>query len=52
MREYKSMEEFKKAFLPKSYREELMKSMSSEELAIFMADESLEKIKKKLKEGK
>ena len=52
MREYKSMEEFKKKFLPKSYRKELIKSMNPEELGKFLADESLREIKKELKKKK
>lgn len=49
MEEYRTIEEFKKRFLPKSYREELMKSMSPEELGRFLADESLEKVKSSIK---
>jgi len=45
---YRSNEEFERKFYPKFYKEKLEESMDNHQLAVKYADESLEKIRRRL----
>ena len=45
---YRSMEEFEKKFFPDSFRKRARESMDSHALAVSLAEESLEKIRRQL----
>lgn len=45
---YKSMDEFDKRFFPNSFKKRVQESMDADTLAVSLADESLERISRKL----
>ena len=47
-RVYKSMQEFEKKFFPNSFKKRSLESMDSHDLAVSLAEESLEKIRSQL----
>jgi hypothetical protein len=52
MRAFRSIQEFEEAMFPEEARRKKLEAMSTKELAEFMADEALEKIRQKLLEKK